>query len=227
MQFYRALPTNVRAMPLGCSPKVFVEEYFECWENPNRTTGKLYELATPLFRHWEQMLRDPNYEKDLNYVALCRRLYPLTEDPQALLKAWVVYADLKSSVKEELELLFFMRLRALKYYPKRAAPKMAEYVIAKDFRDRFKDEIIRAGNHPIDVPYPAHTFNAMVVENVHPDHLLLKNLGLDAWESYLLELLKLGMTAMEISALTHLPRKTFAEEENQIWHKLRTKWHQA
>jgi len=227
MQFYRVLPTNTRAMPLGCTAQDFVEEYFECWSNPDRTTDKLYKLVTPLFEHWERMLRDPDYEKDLNYVALCRRLYPLSEDPQALLRDWVEYADLQSSVREELELLFFNRLRALRYYPKRAAPKMAEYVIAKDFRDRLKDVIVRSGNPPIDVPPPACTFTAMEVEDVHPDHLLLKNLGLDMWESYLLELLKLGMTTMEISALTHLPRKTFANEENQLWHRIRTKWHQA
>ena len=104
---------------------------------------------------------------------------------------------------------------------------MAEYVIAKDFRDRLKDLILRSHSHPIDVPHPAPTFQDMETEDKHPDYLLLETLGLNEWESYLLELLKMGMNAMDIAALTHLPRKTFANEETHLWHRLRQTWHQA
>ncbi|HCT51059.1 MAG TPA: hypothetical protein DF712_01240 [Balneola sp.] len=224
MQLYRIMPTNTRAMPLACSPQVFVNEYFKCWQDPNRATDFLYELIQPFLKHWERMLREHSYQKDLNYIALCRRLYPIANDPQTLLQKYVEHADQVSSVQEELEILFFIRLRSLRYYPKKAAPRMAEYVIAKFFRDRLKDKITHSRNHPIDIPVPELIFKLLATEDVHPDHLLLKNLGLDRWESYLLELLKLGMNTMEISALTHLPRKTFANEGNHIWHKLKEKW---
>jgi hypothetical protein len=223
---YRILPTDSRAMPLDCTSEEFATEYLACRQNPDRPTDHLYSLIMPFFSHWERMLREPEYPKDINYLALCRRLYP-QEEPFELLEYFINWADQTSSLREELELLFFERLRNLKYYPKLAAPRMAEYVIAMDFRNYLKDKIVSSARHPIDVPCSEITFDGLEVEDAHPDHLLLKNLGLDAWESYLLHLLTLGMNTMEISALTRLPRKTFANEENEIWHRLRQKWHQA
>ena len=224
---YRILPTDSRAMPLDCTSKEFVTEYLACRLDPERPTDELYRLVTPFFDHWVRMFREHDYPKDINYIALCRRLYPRDQEPIETLRYYIRWADQTSSLREELELLFFERLRGLRYYPKAAHPKMAEYVIAMDFRNYLKDQIVSSIAHPIDIPSPELTFNSLEVEDAHPDHLLLKNLGLDAWESYLLELLKLGMNTMEISALTRLPRKTFAKEENQIWLRLRQKWHQA
>jgi len=202
-------------------------EYLACRLNPKQSTNKLHALVMPFFDHWVRMLVEPAYPKDLNYIALCRRLCYKSEDPTELLHYYINWANRTSSVKEELVFLFFERLRNLKYYPKLASPKMAEYVIAMDFRNYLKDRIVSSVRHPIDIPNPELTFNSLRVEDTHPDYLLLKTLGLDAWESYVLELLKLGMNTMEISVLTRLPRKTFAKEENQIWLKLKHRWQEA
>ena len=224
---YRILPTDSRAMPLDCTSSEFATEYLACRQNPDRPTDHLYSLVQPFFAHWVKMLTQSDYPKDLNYIALCRRLYPRAEEPSELLGYYVSWAEQTSSLQEELELLFFERLRALRYYPKLASPKMAEYVIAMDFRNYLKDQIVRSKAFPIDIPSPEITFEALEVEDAHPDHLLLKNLGLSDWEEYLLQLLRLGMSTLEISILTRLPRKTFAKEEQYIWHRLRQKWHQA
>jgi hypothetical protein len=227
MMFYRVLPTNVRAMALDCTPEIFINEYFKCWTDPDRSTSQLYELVLPFLLHWERMLTQVDYQKDISYVTLCRRLYPKAEDPQALLRSWAHYAQNTTSVREELELLFFQRLRGFRYIPKQAVPEMAEYVIAKDFRDRFKDLVLYRSRRPLDIPCAAVNFDLMTVEDKHPDYYLLKSMGLDVWESYLLELMKLGMTAIDISALTHIPRKTLFGEDTQIWHQLKQKWHQV
>ena len=224
---YRILPTDTRSMPLRCEPEEFAQEYHACRQNPDRPTDNLYRLVTPFFEHWDQMLRDHNQPKDINYAALCQRLVPTGETPFELLNHYVNWADQVSSVREELELLFFERLRHIRYYPTAANPRMVEYVVAMDFRNYLKNRIQYSGRHPIDIPSPELTFSSLEVEDVHPDHLLLKNLGLDAWESYLLTLMKKGLSALEIAELTRLPRKTFAQEESEIWHKLKTKWHQA
>lgn len=213
-------------MPLTCTSKTFVTEYIACRFDPERPTDQLYALLAPFFSHWDKMFREPGYPKDLNYIALCKRLQPKRE-PTELLKNYLQWADQTSSLREELEMLFFERLRNLRYYPKLASPKMAEYVIAMDFRNYLKDRITSSIKHPIDIPSPKITFSTLEIEDAYPDYLLLKNLGLNAWEGYLLGLMKLGMNAPDISALTRLPRKTFANEENEIWLKLKQKWHQA
>lgn len=223
---YRILPTNQRAMPLNCSSKEFVEEYYHCWKDHSRPTDLLYQLVRPFFTHWVQMIGTSTYTKDINYVTLCRRLYPIIENPTKMIAIWANQSLQTTSVQEELEMLFFTRLRNLNYYPKRAAPKMAEYVIAKDFRDRLKDMIVSANRRPIDIPMLAIT-NSFVTEDIHPDYLLLKNLGLDAWNLYLLELIKLGLSTLQLSALTQIPRKTFSKEEKELWYQLSQKWQQA
>lgn len=224
---YRILPTDSRAMPLHCTSSEFVTEYLACRQNPKRPTNHLYFLVAPFFDHWVSMFTEPSYSKDLNYIALCQRLRPREDEPLKLLQEYVDWANQTSSLREELELLFFERLRELRYYPKLASPKMAEYVIAMDFRNYLKDRIVRSAAYPIDIPSPELTFKSLRVEMVYPDLLLLKNLGLNAWESYLLQLLKLGMSTLEISTLMRLPRKTFANEEQELWHRLKQKWHQA
>lgn len=221
---YKIFPTNVRAMPLRCSAEEFVAEYYECWNDPKRKTGQLYELAMPFLEHWATMLNKPSSKKDLSYASMSRMLACKGDDPYEMIQSWVEQAKLKSSIKEELELLFFNRLRSLRYYPRAAAPKMAEYVIAKDFRDQLKAQVRTASVRSIDIPVPACTFSTMKVEAAHADHLLLKNIKFSPWEIYLLELIKLGMSPVEISTLTHLPRKTFSQEERYIWHKLKMKW---
>jgi|15BtaG_2_1085339.scaffolds.fasta_scaffold02759_10 hypothetical protein len=223
--YYRILPTNSRAMPLECTAETFVNEYRECWEDPERPTNNLYVLVRPFLEHWARMLEDHGYKKDINYVSLCRRLYPITESPSEMIESWCNAAQQTTSVMEELEMLFFARLRRLNYYPKRAAPRMAEYVIAKDFRDRLKDMVLRSWRHPIDIPMEAIT-SVLVTEDPQPDHLFFKTLGLNEWESYMLELLKLGRSTMEVAALTHIPRRTLLREEQYLWSQLRTKWQQ-
>ena len=101
MQLYRIMPTIARAMPLLCSPEIFVDEYFKCWQDTHRATDYLYKLIQPFFKHWEYMLRKCDYQKDLNYIVLCRRLYSSAGNPQILLREYVEYADQVSSVQEE------------------------------------------------------------------------------------------------------------------------------
>jgi hypothetical protein len=220
---YRTLPTNTRAMPLDCTSKTFVQEYLACRQDPKRSTNLLYTYLLPFFENWDRMISEPDYPKDINYFSLCGRLGTPNEAID-LIKHFAQWSQRTSSVREELELLFFERLRRLRYYPKIAAPAMAEYVIAMDFRNYLKDRIVWTTCHPIDVHDLELTFET---EDLYPDHLLLKSLGFTPWEIYLLSLLKLGMTTVEISKLTRLPRKTFSNEEIDIWHKLKQKWHQA
>jgi len=212
-------------MPLTVEPEVFVKEYFECWDDPQRSTDVLYEYIRPFLDNWVCMLTNPDAPKDISYISLCQRLESVG-DPIEKLQAWRDRLLCTTSIYDELTLLFFTRLRGLNYYPKKASAKMVEYVVAKDFRDRLKDLIITQARYPLDLPSGELTFGAQV-EDEHADYFLLKNLGLNDWEVYMLALIQRGLSAPEISELTHIPRRTYSREERKLWHRLRTKWHGA
>lgn len=226
MIIYKICPTHNRAMPLTASCETFVKEYRACWEDVDRDTAKLYEIVSEFISYWDNMLSRSSSTKDINYITMCRYLAPFG-DPPTLIREWSKAARLTSSVKEELELIFFSRLRRLSYFPTKASPKIAEYVIAKDFRNSLKDSIKSRPHHPIDRPEPAITFEKLAVEDPRPDHLLLKNAGLDGWESYILELLRLRTPILEVCALTHIPNRTISRDERRVWNQLNQIWHQA
>lgn len=221
--YYRILPTNVRSMPIGCSAEEFTAEYRLCMEDPRRSTNKLNKQIEPFVVHWEQMINVSNYPKDINYITLCKLLHA-HGDPIDILSAYKDQIKQTTSVKEELEMLFFERLRNLRYFPKHAAPAMAEYVIALDFRNYLKDRIVSATKAPIDTPVEELSFTTLLTTDNYPDYLLLKNLGIDAWQNYLLMLILMGKSSAGISSISHVPRKTFSNEEHDIWHRLKTKW---
>jgi hypothetical protein len=53
------------------------------------------------------------------------------------------------------------------------------------------------------------------------DFLLLKNLNLDAWQSYILYLIKEGYTSIDRAHLTKTNRRNLFREEKQIWESLK------
>ena len=223
---YKVFPTAVRPMSLTCSSAKFVAEYRACWEDPDRNTQRLYKLAKPFINSWVHMLQTPGSKKDISFVTLCRMLEAQGKEPVSTISYWCQAVSSSSSVEEEITLLFFTRLRAMKFFPKQASAIMAEYVVAKDFRNALKDAIAKVYNNPIDLLKPGIT-SLLWVEDDLPDYLLLKNFERTLWEDYLLELFKSGYSAADIARFTHIPHRTVIREVSNLWNQLRTRWQQA
>lgn len=223
MIFYRVLPTHTRSMPLSVAPEEFTQEWKLCWEDSSRDLDLLSQMFKPMLRHWFELLTNKYYPKDLNYIALCRSLESEVpgQTAQRIIHTWVHESQLLSSVIEELELIFLEQLRSLRYFPTNAQPVMAEFVLGRDFRYRLKNKILRTHRRAIDVVSQGNSFNEAWAVDDHPDYFLIKNLGLDQWQGYLLLLISKGQTPVDMARLTHIPRETIYYEEKEIWSRLK------
>jgi hypothetical protein len=210
----KVLPTEVRSMPLNCEPEVFIAEYKACFYNPERPTNYLYQLVKPFLLHWAKMLLDSNYPKDINYISMCKRIN--CKDYTKAIRKFVYHCQRTTSVIEELEIIFFTRIRSLRYFPTNAGPKMAEYVIASDFRNYLKDRINAVYHQPVLVSDNNIEFQQ---EEIKTDFLLHKNFVLTPWQRYLAFLNISGMNPYEIHSLTKMCRKQISRDLEKICHQ--------
>lgn len=223
MLSYVVLPTNTRAMPLSVSSEEYTEEWRACWSDPQRDLLALYEMSEPWLDHWVNLITDPMYPKDLNYISLCARL-SIESPGNALTKIKEWQSSITCDLKEELTMLLFVHVRTANYYPKFCrSPHIAEFVIARGFNYALQKEIDKIERSPkIDYVDNRVIFDLQSVNDNEIDWLLLSNLGLSNWESYIFDMVRNGQTINEISKYCHIPRETFYYEEKEIWKKTRT-----
>lgn len=224
---YKFCSTNIRPMPLEVSSEVFADEWHKCWEDKESDLTTLFLMVKPLLLHWERMFTIPTYNKDIQYIALCKYLAPNDPD-EAITKLaqWVEWAENTTSVLEELEFIFMRRIRSMGYYPKFAKPISVEYVIVTDFRYAVNAAIrsvLSIAVHEIDYAKNSCISPGLLIEYDLPDYLLLKNLSFSKWESYLFYLVLEGYSSYEISRITRIPRETYYYEEKQIWQCLKAR----
>lgn len=222
MLTYLILPTNQRPIPtLEVTSKEFTKEWEACWEDQKRDLTHLMSIATPLVDHWEALLTNSEYPRDIGFVSLCSLIdHTNINSALQIIKRWVHWAKQMTSVREELEMLFIEHIRRARYYPRLARPVMAEYVIARDFKSRLASKIMLR-RHP-DFEHGTHPPNTILcIVPEYPDYLLLKTLGLSKWKSYLLKMMKERYSVLELSRLNRIPRETQYYEEKEIWDYLK------
>lgn len=224
MLHYKILSTDTRAMPLNVSCEEFIAEWRSCWEDPKRDRALLLEMADPYFVHWESMVSDHAYPKDISYLSVYQHLengYP-KYTPTQWMRRWAREVRKLNTIKEELQLLFLEILSKMNYFPTQAHPQMAEFVIARFFKGYLQRRFTRTMYRPVDIRGMGTRFQDMGVEDIHADHLLLKNLGLTTWQAYLLTLASSGYySASEIARITHTPTRTSIREEKGLWLSLK------
>jgi hypothetical protein len=226
MYTYRILPTNQRSLPLLVDSQTFTEEWKACWEDKSRNMTTLMEYAIPMFKHWDQLL-SRTAAPDINMISLCAQLAPDSDHAIHKIKKCIHWATHNTSVRNELELLFIEHVRKANYFPSFANPRMAEYVIARDFRTRLKDFINRSHIQNTNHIVLDTSVYEIRVEPEHPDYFLLKHLHLNKWESYLLKWISDGNTAISIARASHIPWDTFKHEERNIWRLLKENYSKA
>ena len=188
---------------------------------------RLLEVIDPFISKWEDLLTGKEETKDINYIALCRMLSP--KDPAIAIEkisSWVQSIHAPGSVYDELVYLFIERVRRIKYKPKLAKPLAIEHIVANDFRMGL-NHVIRGACRRIerDAFTKAESYEKIEIPVLveYADYLLIENLNLDRWESYLLHLLKQGFSSVERSQLTHFHRRSLYTQEQNLWHLLKQK----
>lgn len=221
------LPTNSRPLTLTVSSEKFASIWMSCILDKTSDMTKLLEVVHPFISKWERLLTDKEETKDINYVALCRMLSPTNpEEAREKISTWLESVQTPSSIYDELIYLFIERVRRIKYKPKLAKPLAVEYIVASDFRMGL-NHLIRGACRRIkrDAFTKADSYEKIEIPVlVEPaDYLLIENLDLDRWESYLLHLLKQGFSSVERSQLTHFHRRSLHTQEQNLWHLLKQK----
>jgi hypothetical protein len=225
---YKVLPTDTRPMPLEVSSKSFATAWKKCFEGKRSDLTELFTVIQPFLFHWEQLLTNVEYNKDIHYISMCTRLSHDEDTALAMIRTWLTYLKrLDVSVQEELQFIMMRKIRNFRFFPEKAEPEVAEWAFAQYFKMGLLDRIQAISKKGAAVT----TVSLEELEETHeytyhssyPDTMLVRSLHLDSWDSYLLYLLRQGTNSSGMSMLMHLPRATFFEEERFLWDSLRQK----
>lgn len=220
MSLYKKLPTNQRPLALNVESKIYVEEWRRCWEDKNRDMTNLVTMAEPAINTWAAMLTREQ-APDINITSLCAFLDPDPTEALAKIDDWITWCNTHTTVKDQLWYLYIKHVRTANYFPSFANPLMAEYVLTRDFKFQLKEDIKKAKvRYYVEEPYDPK-FTQVGYTPTHPDYLLIKNLGLTNWETYLLWWVGNGLTYRHAAETTHIPFDTLRRELRYIWHLLK------
>jgi len=180
-------------------------------------------MGIPFLEYWVSMLTDPSTEPDLTYQKLHLRLKAISNlgaTPEEAIARWIRHAEQVSSVYEELALIYFRTIRQPKYIGRGVRPEVGLVLFSNYFRSILKREIANNRDPLVDAARLGDRFPERIHEDGHTDHLLIKNLNLSIWESYLLEIMRYSPTGLEISRRTHLIYNLGIKCKDRLWYKL-------
>lgn len=217
---YKTLPQNCRSLPLHVDGGEFSKEWLRCISDKESDLTELIEMMQPVFQHWKRKLLSIDMKDDINYLTLCRLLSPDSDKALKLIKNWIDWAEINSTIIEELEYLFVIRTRKFKYKPALARSSMIEYIVARDFKHGLYHHIRFANRlKERDALYHSESIEniEIAVEFDTPDYFLLDAIKNNEWDSYLFHLISQGYTSVERSTLTKIHRRNLYKEEKEIW----------
>ena len=220
---YKHLPTSTRPLPLAVSSKTFTDEWLLCIGDYQKDLTSLLLMMEPVFIYWEKQLTREIIEDDINFLTLCKLISKEPEEALAKIKRWRSWVKSNSDIKSELQYIFIERVRKLRYKPTFAQPLMVEYIVAKDFKLGLYHHIryiLRLVDRDAIYNVEEREFDIAVTFDL-PDYLLLQNIGLNIWQSYLFHLIKQGYNSITRSVLTKLHRRNLYNEERKIWLRLK------
>lgn len=218
--FTRIASNTSRPFPtLIVDSETFVEEWRACWQEREKPLDKLMLMAEPVFKYWEQLLTNPPANPDVNLISLINLLHHDPIESVNIIEHWLI-DEIKDSLIHELQYIFINHVRTAKYFPKFASPKIAEYVIANDYKKRIKQCI--ASHKKLILYMDQPPIEKLIHIENHPDYYLLDRVYLDKWRSYLLKWINTGKSTSEISKEIKIPRETFYPEEKELWQLLQT-----
>lgn len=223
---YKTLPTNQK--PLIASPDAdeFAAEWKANCVNKKSDLTRLYELILPTFEAWERMLLAGNYSKDINLFTMVRLLSsdPYVSDMK--IKAWIKETKVKSSIIDELTMLFVTTMRRYRFVSQTNSSNMVEYIVIRDIKFALKDLINsswakvkhkKSFGHYLKAEYQDSYFEEL------PDYFLLYILRKNRWLNYLSTLILEGYSSYERSDIVQIKRQNLFAEEKKLWLLLKDK----
>lgn len=222
---YKTLEPKQTPLTLSVSQEAFANEWKKCISDKSSDLSEIMIMIEPFLKIWEKQLKNI-FNPNIHFLTLCKLLSKKDINIAVnMVKDWVSWVETDSTIEHELKYLFIERLRNFKYKPALARPHSVEYIVAKDFKLALRN-YIRTICRLVkkDVIYSAVYQEYETLHTVeNPDVLLIKNLKLDNWQSYLLQLYKQGLSSSGRAQKLHIHRRDLYKEEKQLWDLLREK----
>jgi hypothetical protein len=223
---YKKLPTNQK--PLIASPDAdeFAAEWKAKCVNKKSDLTRLYELILPTFKAWEEMLVSGSYSKDINIFTMVRLLSSDPHISDMKIKAWIKETKIKSSIVDELTMLFMTTMRRYRFVSQTNSSNMVEYIVIRDIKFALKDLInsswARVKHRKSFGYYLKGEYEDSYYQEL-PDYFLLYILRKDRWLNYLSTLILEGYTTYERSDIVQIKRQNLFAEEKKLWLLLKDK----
>jgi hypothetical protein len=223
MFHYRVFDVNVRSLP----NEIDTEEFLTTWksvydkEQPLRT---LLPVVKPFFDYWIMLAKDPTISKNINYSTLYQMLEGRGLDPRETLNYWI---DSSEDPYVDLTYLLYDQFLKMYKYPTRAAPNMAEFVIAMDYRRRLgkflRNIMWFRKKRFVDISPDEYIMYLVAEQTEMPDYLaidLIHN-SLNSTEKYLYELINRGVHGKMFERYTRRHYNFSYKKVEALWNKVK------
>ena len=231
----RVFQTNFRPMPLEVTDQEFMIEFYQCWKGRDKgySAEQLLEWLQPFFVHWENLLTNPDYPKDLHWVGLRNKL-TYYGDPKEKMQAWVDRANRCSGIIHELRYLFLKYLSTCRFpYPEEEHYRKIQWKrivtgyigtgwVTRGFNSSLKDAMRFAKLDNLVFPGEEFIEQNHFEEPFVPDYLEQMNLWDTPWEQYWARLMHLNLkTNRDFQYYTGIATSPeVTQTKKEIWHKL-------
>lgn len=222
----RILNKDTMPLPINGPLHRFRAVYEECQNDKKSDLNELLEIMDPAFDHWVNMLKDPSYPKDINYVSLIGLLTYHFDDPIQRVNEIVNYLNNEDNIKQYIQCLFIERIRKSKRVYQTNQDIMFLFLVALELKLAIKKSFEKIDN--ILRKKQAESIYAkqrnLIYELEEIDFYFLKHTLEEGWEDYFFYLFSTELTNKDLIDLTKLRRGIIFREVLKIWHLLKQNW---
>ena len=211
-------------MPLNGSFEDLLEEWNALKANKQRDLDKIFSLCRPFLDQWEREFATQHSYPNCQMQFLLMRL-EIHDEPRPMIQHWIdTIENAGSSLEEELRFLLIDFVRR-DYWTLKMGwvnPRCVAQVFAVLFRQKLQNLIVQTWNkvdylQVVDIEEYTDPW-----EDPEIDHILIRSLGITAWDSYILEMYRRGYNREQMMSYSHYPQHVIRREVTDIWNQLNT-----
>lgn len=224
MQLYKNRIYPHQVLPLNGTFEEFLEEWLELRKDKQRDLRKMFHLCKPFLDEWELELgtvRDfPNCQMQFTIMRL-----DLIDDPRSMIKNWIQKIENSGgTLRDELEFLFieFMRRDFKPFRVPAVSARSHAIAFVIVFRDTLCNAIKRAYSSVDYIPLVNIEEYTKPWNDNDLDMILVRAMGLTAWDSYIMEMYLRGYDRNRMMEFTHYSQYIIRQEIQTAWKRLNT-----
>jgi hypothetical protein len=213
-----------KIIPLNGSYLDLQEEWTKLKEDKAKDLSYMLFLCDPWLEEWKAELEIAQPFPRHQTQFLLMSLEPAGE-PRGLIEYWLKQIDNSGgTLKEELEVLLIELVRSKYWIAKMGFlnPRCCAQVVATLYRYKIRNLITQTNSKVDYVPVVDIEEYTQPWIDSEVDTLLIENLGLSSWNSYIFEMYKRGYNREEMMTYSHYPQHIIRQEQQELWKRLNT-----